>query len=315
MHEINIHEIDLNLLVAFNALMRERNVTRAGERIGLTQPAMSHALTRLRRICGDPLFVRVRRGMEPTEFAQQLGASVAEGLQVIEAGLEGKMRFEPATAQQDFQIVMSDMGELVYLPPLMLALKARAPGVNIRVLQISRDRYQDAFETGAVDLGIGVWPNLQESFYQQRLFSDSYACLVRGDHPRIGTTLTLKQFADESHVMIEPVGSRYSHIAPAPTGTTLVERVLSEHGLTRRVALRVPHFIVVPTIVQTTDFIATLPRTVVSMSDAPRNLKLLPLPFQAPNFVVRQFWHQRSHHDPANRWLRNLVAELFLQPS
>lgn len=312
MHKMNIQEIDLNLLLAFDALMQERNVTRAGERIGLSQPAMSHALTRLRKLCGDPLFVRIRAGMEPTPFAQQLGGTVGEGLRVLQAGLDGASAFDPATADRTFQIIMTDMGEVVYLPPLMTALKRIAPQVNVRVLQLPRDRYQEAFESGVADLAIGVLPALQAGFYQQRLFSDAYICMVRGDHPRIGTTLSLAQFEAESHVMIEPAGSRYSSVSMSTTAPTLIERKLAEHGLKRRIALRVPHFTVVPTIVQTTDLIATLPRQVMTTADTPRNLKMLPLPFDVPNFVIRQFWHQRNHHDSANRWLRGVIADLFL---
>ncbi len=312
MHEMNINEIDLNLLLAFDALMQERNVTRAGELIGLSQPAMSHALIRLRKLCGDPLFVRVRAGMVPTPYAHQLGGTIGEGLRVLQEGLDGVSAFDPKTSDRTFQIIMTDMGEIVYLPPLMTALKRIAPKVNVRVLQLPRDRYQDAFESGIADLAIGVLPALQTGFYQQRLFSDDYICLVRGDHPRIGTTLSLSRFQAESHIMIEPAGSRYSSVSISTTVPTLIERKLAEHGLKRRIALRVPHFTVVPTIVQTTDLIATLPRQVMVRADTNRNLKMLPLPFNVPNFVIRQFWHQRNHHDIANKWLRSVISDLFL---
>lgn len=312
MNEMNIRDMDLNLLRAFDALMHERNVTRAGERIGLSQPAMSHALTRLRRLCDDPLFVRVRSGMEPTPFAQQLGRVVSEGLQVLQEGLDGATSFNPLVSDRTFRIVMSDMGELVFLPPLMTALKRRAPNMNVRVLQLARELYQEVFESGAADLALGVVPELQAGFYQQRLFSDSYVCLVREDHPRIGATLSLEQFCEESHVMIEPAGSRYSSVFLQTVESTLIERTLAQRGLRRRIALRLPHFTVVPRIVQTTDFIATLPRTVLEVMGVPHNLRILAPPFTAPDFVVRQFWHQRYHHDRANRWLRGLVADLFL---
>lgn len=311
MPDMNIYKIDLNLLLVFDALMQERNVTRAGERIGLSQPAMSHALTRLRKLCNDPLFVRIRTGMEPTPFAQQLSGSVHQGLRTLQEGLDGTVAFDPATSDRTFQIVMSDMGEVVYLPPLMTTLKKAAPNVDVRVLQLPRERYQEVFESGAADLAIGVSSALQTGFYQQRLFSDGYVCIMRSDHPRIGTTLSLAQFESESHVMIEPTGSRYSGVVSSNTAPTLIERKLAEYGLKRRIALRVPHFTVVPTILQTTDFIATVPQQVVTRADTPRNLKMLPLPFDVPNFVIRQFWHQRNHHDDANRWLRGIVANLF----
>ena len=313
---LNIHELDLNLLVAFDAMMRERNVTRAGERVGLSQPAMSHALIRLRKLLGDSLFVRTRSGMEPTPLALELAESVREGLEVLQQGLHGAKPFDPLVAKRAFQIVMSDMGIVVYLPTIMVALKECAPNIDIRVLQPGRDQHQEAFESGDADLAIGVLPVLRTGFYQQRLFSDSYICIVRGDHPRIGTTLTVEQYAAESHIMIEPVGSRYSEsLSPAATALTLIERQLAEHGLQRRIALRVPHFTVVPAIVRQTDFIATVPRQVMQTAESVRNLKMLPVPLELPNFTVRQFWHQRNHRDSASRWLHGLVSELFSDKS
>jgi DNA-binding transcriptional LysR family regulator len=311
---MNIHNIDLNLLVAFDALIQECNVTRAGVRIGLSQPSMSHALTRLRQICGDPLFVRTRTGMEPTPFAQQLAAPVRDGLAILQAGLDHSTEFNPATSDRTFHVLMSDIGEVAYLPPLMMRLKTVAPHVNLRVLALPREHYREAFESGDADLAIGFLPSLQAGFYQQRLLDDTYVCLVRREHPRIGQTLSLKRFSEESHVLIEPAGSRYSNVTAQSSTTTLIERHLAERGLERRIALRVPHFMVVPAIVEATDLVATVPSYVISSIRAMPDLKMLPVPFDVPRFEIKQFWHRRNHHDAANRWLRGLVAELFLRP-
>lgn len=310
---MHIQSFDLNLLVAFDALMQERNVTRAGVRVGLSQPSMSHALTRLRQLCGDPLFVRTRKGMEPTPYAQRLAAHVREGLAALRLGLEQTAAFDPARSDRTFQLLMSDIGEVVYLPRLMKRLKDIAPGVNVRVLQLPRERYSEVLESGDADLAIGFLPALQTGFYQQRLFDDSYVCLVRGDHPRVGRTLTLKQFVEESHVMIEPAGSRYSRVSGQSSTTTLIERVLGEYGMQRRIALRVPHFMVVPSIIQNTDLLVTVPSYVTTAMTPVRNVKALPLPFDVPTFEVKQFWHQRNHSDAANKWLRGLIAELCAQ--
>ena len=310
---MDIRKVDLNLLVAFDALMQDGNLTRAGFRLGLSQPSMSHALGRLRKISGDPLFVRVPTGMEPTPFAQQIAGDVRDGLALLESALDGAAVFNPATYNRTFQILLSDIGELVYLPRLITKLNAVAPNVDLRVLQLPRESYHDAFVTGEADLAIGFLPALKAGFYQQRLFEDSYVCLARKGHPRVHEVLTLTQFSEESHILIEPAGSRYSSVAAQSSTTTFIERYLADHGLRRRIALRVPHFMVVPEIVQKTDLLAIVPSYVMAYIRPMPKLKMLPLPIDTPRFEIKQFWHQRNHHDIANRWFRNIIAELFMR--
>lgn len=304
-------KIDLNLMQVFDALMHENNLTRAGFRLGLSQPAMSHALAKLRKLTGDPLFVRVPSGMEPTDFALRIGPSVDEGLKLLMGAVEGEGPFEPLRCDRIFQILMSDIGELVYLPRLLNRLAEVAPKLDLRVLQLPREAYQDALASGEADLAIGFLPALKTGVYQQRLFTDTHICLVRADHPRIKKGLSLTQFSNASHVVIEPPGSRLSGHAVQTSTTSLLERHLSASGITRRVVLRVPHFTVVPAIVQQTDLITTLPSYVLSYTRNLPNLKTFKLPFEVPSYDIKQFWHERKHKDPANRWLRNLVSELF----
>lgn len=310
---MNIETIDLNLLVAFDAMMQERNVTRAGLRVGLSQPSMSHALVRLRHLCGDPLFVRVKSGMEPTPFAHRMATSVRAGLSILQAGLESAVAFDPKQSERIFQVLLSDLGEVVYLPRLMQHLKSAAPGVSLRILQLPREGYRDALETGDADLAIGFLPALSAGFYQQRLFSDQHVCLMRAGHPRIGRRLNIGQFTAESHIMIEPAGSRYSRVSPHSSTTTLIEQYLEKQGLRRHVALRVPHFTVVPEILEATDLLAVIPSTVARVMAPLRRIKILPLPLTAPNFEVKQFWHERSHQDEGTRWLRGVIASLFME--
>lgn len=309
---MDIRKLDLNLLLVFDALMQDGNLTRAGFRLGLSQPSMSHALARLRQLSGDPLFVRVPSGMEPTPFAQQISSTVRDGLALLQGALDGAALFNPATYNRTFQILMSDIGELVYLPRLITKLASTAPHVNLRVLQLPRESYHDAFVSGEADLAIGFLPALKAGFYQQRLFEDSYTCIVRTGHPRVRDDLTLEQFSRESHILIEPAGSRYSTVSLQSSTTTFIERYLADQGLTRRIALRVPHFTVVPEIVQQTDLLATVPGSVMAYIRPMPKVKLLKLPIATPRFEIRQFWHQRNHNDVANQWLRRTIAELFL---
>lgn len=311
MARININTFDLNLLVAFDALMQERNVTRAGACVGLSQPSMSNALSRMRRLCEDPLFVRTSKGMEPTPLAQLLGPPVRDGLAKLRAGLNQPFEFDPARSDRNFQLLMSDMGEVIYLPRLMRRVVEVAPQVSIRALQLPRGQYRNALESGEVDLAIGFLLALGTGFHQQMLFSDTYVCLVREDHPRIGQSLSLKQFKAESHVVIELSDSGQEAAAAPLSSAALLERILARKGIGRRTALRVPHFTVVPAIIQNTDLLVTVPSSVIEAMPGLRRVKALPLPFETPRLEVKQFWHQRYHHDPASRWLRGVIAQMM----
>lgn len=299
---MNIQTFDLNLLLAFDALYRERNVTRAGARIGLSQPSMSNALTRLRKLCDDPLFVRTRAGMEPTPLAQKLAVPVQQGLETLKIGLEQPFGFDPVSSDRTFRLVMSDIAEISVLPRLMAALKHAAPKVNIVATQVPRDQFRSVLENGEADLALGNLPELKSGFYQQRLFQDSYVCLARRDHPDIGDRLSLRQYMQGSHVQVS-----------TSVGDTIINRELAKRGLHRRIALQVPHFLVVTVIVMSCDLLVTIPSTVVSLLRTMERVKVMKLPFSIPDANVRQFWHQRYHHDPANRWLRRLIAEVFLE--
>lgn len=308
---MDVSKTDLNLLNVFDALIADGNLTRAGFRLGLSQPAMSHSLGKLRKLTGDKLFVRVPKGMLPTEYAIRIAPSVREGLRLLSGALQADVSFNPQTCQRTFQILMSDIGEMIYLPRLMRKVSEIAKGVNIRVLQLPRESYAQAFFSGEADLAIGFLPNLDAGFYQQRLFSDSYVCVAREGHPRIRKRLSLGQFGEESHVLTEPGGSRYSTVSHQTSTTTLIEQYLAAHGLTRRVVLRVPHFMVVPAVVQSSDLIATLPSSVIRYSSSVPGLKMVQLPFDVPRFEVKQFWHERNHEDAGNRWLRGVIHDLF----
>ena len=174
-------KIDLNLMRVFDALIEDANLTRAGFRLGLSQPAMSHALAKLRKITGNNLFVRVPTGMEPTETALRMAPAIREGLRLLDEAVQGEDRFDPRTCDRTFQLLMSDIGELVYLPRILRHLEKVAPNVNLRAMQLPREAYSEAFTSGEADLAIGFLPGLQSGFYQQRLFTDTYRCVMRED--------------------------------------------------------------------------------------------------------------------------------------
>ena len=298
---MNTEKFDLNLLLVFEAVLKDRNVTAAGARLGMSQPTMSHALKRLRAMCGDPLFVRTTHGMQPTPYALQLAAPIEQSLETIRSSLDRGLRFDAATSTRTFNLLMTDIGESMFLPRLMAHLRTAAPGVNIVATQIVRDQYRDALQSGSVDLALGQMPNLLSGFYQQRLFEDPYVCMVRADHPRIGARIGMKQYLSEVHQRVALPGSVES----------VVEQVLAKQGLQRRVALRIPHYLAAPAIIAATDLVVTVPRLLSQALGRGYELRTLAPPLSLPRIVVRQFWHERNHYDAGNRWLRSAIATLF----
>jgi DNA-binding transcriptional LysR family regulator len=300
---MNMMDLDLNLLRAFDAIATEGSVTVAGERIGLSQPAMSNALARLRQLFDDPLFVRTPRGMRPTPFAQQLAQPVREALRLIQGALQQHAGFDPRSSGNTFRFHMSDIGEMVFLPGLLERVKRDAPGVKIEVMRIPVKDVHTALESGELDLAVGFLPGLITGMRQQSLFREHYVCMLRADHPLIGAKISARQFRDAAHVLVSYAG----------TGHQVIEETFVAEGLSGQIAVRVPHFLVVPMILARTDLIVTVPSRVAAVFARGGNFKVLPLPLRMPSFEVRLHWHQRFHQDPANRWLRLLMAELYAE--
>jgi len=300
---MNMTDLDLNLLRAFDAIATEGSVTVAGERIGLSQPAMSNALARLRTLFGDPLFVRTPRGMRPTPFAQQLAQPVREALRLIQTALQQHAGFEPGSSHNTFRFYMSDIGEMVFLPGLLERVKRDAPGVKIEVVRIPTKDAHTALEAGEIDLAVGFLPSLTTGMRQQPLFREHYVCMLRADHPDIGAKISAKQFREAAHVLVSYAG----------TGHQVIEETFVAEGLSARIAARVPEFLVVPMILARTDLIVTVPSRVAAVFAGLGNFKVLKLPLHMPDFEVRLHWHERFHQDPANRWLREVMTELYLE--
>jgi len=298
---VNLNDLDLNLLRVFDAVLREKSVTRAGQRVGLSQPAMSNALARLRGLFGDPLFVRTPGGMNPTPCALRLADPVRRALDLLELTLREQAGFDAASATRTFRFHMSDIGEVVFLPPLLERLKRDAPGVRLEVAQYPVTGIRESLETGKIDIALGFMPELGGGIAQQRLFRDRYVCLAREDHPVIRRNLSAAQFRAARHVLIASSG----------TGHEVVERMLEEQGLGGNIALRVPHFMVVPMILARTDLVCTVPWQLAQAFKATGRFRMLEVPLALPTFDVRMLWHERFEQDPGNRWLRERLLELF----
>lgn len=298
---MNTSEFDLNLLVVFDAVLAEGSISRAANRLKLSQPAASNALARMRQATGDRLFVRLANAMVPTPYAQTIADPIRQALASIRVSLGASREFDPATAQRSFAIYLTDLGEAYFLPRLLERLHRTAPGVRIRTLPMPSELALDALRNGEVDLAIGNLPDLGAGFFMQRLFRDRYVCVVRKGHPVIGERITARQFAAASHAIVTPGG----------WGHGIIERALVEHGLEQRITLRMQNFLVLASIVATTDMLAIVPQSVGSQLSQHNDVKLLPLPITIKPFDVKQCWQERFHDDKGNRWLRQQFAELF----
>jgi DNA-binding transcriptional LysR family regulator len=299
---MNIRDIDLNLLVVFDAIMHSRSVTAAARQLGRAQPTISHSLNRLRVLCGDTLFVRTRSGLEPTPLAKSIAAPIGEALALVQKSLSMSAHFEPATAHATFTLLMSDIGQVGLLPALVRRIRAEAPNVSLIAAQLPREAYAEALETGRADLAIGALRHLHSGFYQQRLFDDEYVCVVAKDHPTIGDRVTLKQYVNADHVGI---------ISPGLSEIE-IERLLLPPGRSRRIVVRVPHYLAAPALVTGTDLLVTIPSKVLQSFSSRDQLKLVRLPIVAPKLRVHQYWHERSLNEAANKWLRSIIMELFV---
>lgn len=298
---MELSEIDLNLLVLFHHLMVERRVSKVAENMGLTQPAVSNALAKLRRIFGDELFLRTPGGMVPTPFAEQLGEPVGYALGMIHSGLNQRAEFAPATLKRTITLGMTDIGEIVFLPALLERLGREAPGVTLNTVRNHATNLRDDMEAGKVDLAIGLLPQLKAGFFQRRLFCQRYVCLFRQGHVLDRPKLTLADYKAAEHLVIVAAG----------TGHGKVDELIQKAGIERIVRLSVPHFVSVGHILQSTPLVATVPERLAFKLTGPFGLTLRTHPVKLPGAPINVFWHAKVHREPANQWLRRVVFELF----
>lgn len=298
---MELSDIDLNLLVLFQHLMVERRVSRVADRMGLTQPAVSNALAKLRRSLGDELFLRTPSGMVPTPFAEQLAGPVGDALGLLRGGLNQRTAFDPASARRTVTIAMTDIGEIVFLPELLDRLRSEAPGVTLSTLRNTAITLRDDMEAGKVDLAIGLLPQLQSGFFQRHLFEQRYVCLMRRGHALDRARIRLADYRAAEHLVIVSPG----------TGHGKVDELIHKAGVERLVRLTVPNFVGVGHILQRSDMVATVTERLADKLAEPFGLSLRPHPVKLPEAPINVFWHARQHRDPFNQWLRRMVFELF----
>ena len=290
---------DLKLLQLFDLLYDVRSVTRVAEQLGQSQPTVSIWLGRLREHLQDPLFIRTPGGMAPTPQADALIGPCREILESLRRFAAWEIAFDPTTAKRRFRICMTDASHITLLPRMLAHVRAQAPGIRLEAARIDGNT-ERALESGEADLAIGHVPWLGGGIYQQQLYTQDWVCLVNKHHPRVRGKLGLKQYRAEGHVAIA-----------AGTGAQLLEQALVREHVERDVVLELPGFLGLGAIIRNTDLIATLPRHIGETLAKVNELSVHACPMPVEGFAVRQHWHARYHHEAGNRWLRDMVAQLF----
>lgn len=297
----DIFGINANLLVAMHALITEGSVTHAARRVGITQSAMSGALAQLRDLFDDPLLVRVGNRMQLTPRAEQLAPHVQAGVSAFQAALAGPIAFDPRRSQERFSLAMTDATELLLLPRLLTRLAELAPHVTLQVVHWGRFEPLPELATGEVDVMVGICDEkrLSAQHHQQPLYDDRFVCIVRRGHPRVGRRLTLATYAALGHVLV----------TEKPGSDGVVDAALRRLGKSRRIEVRVPHYLLVPRLVAHSDLVAAVDSAVAQRFAAELPLALFEPPLELPRATFRMIWHERTDRDPARRWLRDLLAD------
>ncbi|MGF9658040.1 LysR substrate-binding domain-containing protein [Pantoea agglomerans] len=290
---------DLNLLPVLLVMMEERNVTRAAERLGITQPALSNALNRLRETLNDPLFIRERYGMRPTPKAEQLAQVVGAALSSIDKVILGQQDFDPLNATRLFTLAPNSYVEFIMMPAIVARLRSCAPGIRLRLTPFGNDVTETGVISGNTDMVLGRIVEPPDNLVVQHLMNEGLACVIRADHPLVGENLTAEQYEQLKHVNVLPPGRMRAGLYQA----------LEQRGLRRQVAVSVTHFLAVPEMIAVTDYCATLPRLICQHLSRDERLRIVPAPVDLGTFPVEMGWHARYRDDPAHRWFRTLITE------
>tara|TARA_Y100000780_G_scaffold159332_1_gene144502 strand:- start:1523 stop:2467 length:945 start_codon:yes stop_codon:yes gene_type:complete len=295
---MNLSKVDLNLFIVFDAIYTEANLTRAGQIVGITQPAVSNALARLRETFNDPLFVRTAQGMVPTPMAQNIITPVRHALQLLRVSVQESRSFVPEQATKTYRISMTDLTEAVILPHLAARIRRMAPNINIDSFLIKRRETTKELAAGRLDFAIDAPLNTDTQVRHVKLFEDHHVCVMRPGHPLAKKErITLDDYLAQSHI----------HISSRRNGLGHVDLALGKMGLQRRVVLRSQHYQMAPLVMESTDMVMTVHERFAMR----HNLHAVALPIDdVPPIETHLFWHESTDQDPANRWMREQIIEL-----
>ena len=297
---MNLTKVDLNLFIVFDAIYTEANLTRAGQIVGITQPAVSNALARLREAFNDPLFMRTAQGMVPTPMAQNIIAPVREALQLLRVSVQESRSFNPAQANKSYRISMTDLSEAVLLPPLFHRLRRLAPNVHIESFLAKRRETTKELAAGRLDFAVDAPINTDPQVRHVKLFEDRYVCAMRPGHPMAKEKLSLEEYLAQTHI----------HISTRRSGLGHVDLALGKMGMQRRIALRSQHYLAASLVLEKTDMVMTVPERFAQR----HQMHYIDLPVKdVPPLETHLYWHESTDQDPANRWMREQIIEIALR--
>ncbi|OXR48092.1 LysR family transcriptional regulator [Pusillimonas sp. T2] len=294
--------MDLNLLLTFEALFETRSVSKASERLGISQPSMSHALAKMREALNDPLFVRVKNEMQPTHRAISIAVAVRKVLAITRGEIFLTQSFDAQRSNKTFTLCMTDIGAASYLPAIVNQVIKAAPNVTIRTISPIVEKQTEGLESGLVDLAVGYFPDIKHAgIFQQRLLRNTgFSCIANKNNPHIKKgRLTLETFLNAKHVSVRTEGRSQEVIENALTGL----------GLKRQIMLTVPHYLSLLTLVSNTELLAIIPNDLKAAFEAQLHVQVCALPFKSPTVEIKQIWHKRFHKDPASQWIRDVVRQ------
>lgn len=293
----NLRRLDLNLLLTLDALLSEHNVTRTAQRLGFSQPTVSVHLAKLRHVFGDPLLLAGPRGMRPTARADALREPLRQALEALEHAVSPASPFDPTGDSHTWRIAASDYGESTILLPVLNGLRSTAPGARLAVVEVAPSRIAKQAERGEIDLAFHINEEAPPSLHKRTLFTERYVLAGRTGHPRLKRRPTLAQFCALDHVIVSPDGGGFQGVT---------DEALLKVGMKRRVALSVPHFLFLKSVLASTDLVAMVPSRLVRDTST---LQIVEPPVDVPGYEMAMLWHERSHRDPAHIWLREYIAD------
>lgn len=297
---MNLTKVDLNLFIVFDAIYTEANLTRAGQIVGITQPAVSNALARLRETFNDPLFVRTAQGMVPTPMAQNIIGPVRNALQLLRVSVQESRIFNPQQAGKTYRISMTDLSEQILLPPLFQRLRRLAPNVCIESFLAKRRETTKELAAGRLDFAVDAPLNTDPQVRHVKLLEDRYVCAMRPGHPLAKDRISLDEYLSMTHI----------HISSRRSGLGYVDLALGKMGIQRKIALRSQHYLMATSVMQQTDMVMTVPARLARR----HHLHQVDLPVSdVPSIETHLYWHESTDQDPANRWMREQMIELAQQ--
>lgn len=293
-----LNKIDLNLLHVFTEIYSTRSITQASYNLGITQPAVSNALARLRKIIGDTLFLRSSHGMMPTPLAIEIAPVIRQAITSLDSIIDGSFNFNPAQCKKVFCLAMTDYGAATILPEITKAVDELAPNVGLRVIRLDKNSISEKLLNGDVDLAFSSSLDVASDIYAKELFSDEFTCMVRIDHESINETMSEGDFVNHPHVLYTPQEGKWGVVAD----------LLSAQGIEHRTKVYTTHAYAIPQIIANTNLITVIPKRLAQTFLQFGRFRLLTPPFDMPTLSVRQFWHLRTNNSQPDIWLRNLIT-------